>query len=74
MKHRKYLELNPKHDFNSKMKRIVGPKITTKKTINRHALENEFEKINAPGPTSYNQDDRILHEKLRDQVWGKMAE
>jgi len=56
------------------MKRIVGPKITTKKTINRHALENEFEKINAPGPTSYNQDDRILHEKLRDQVWGKMAE
>ena len=31
----------------------------------------DVEKACEPGPNTYNQDDRILHEKLRDQAIGK---
>ena len=37
-------------------------------------LEDELAKLSEPDPGTYNQDDRILHEKLRSQVWGKMKE
>ena len=44
------------------------------KNENRKKELNELEAAKAPGPTTYNQDDRILHEKLRDQKWAKMTE
>ena len=44
------------------------------KNFSLKQVENQIEKSKAPGPTTYNQDDRILHEKLREQTWGKMQE
>ena len=39
------------------------------KNENRKKEINEYVAANAPGPTTYSQDDRVLHEKLRDQKW-----
>ena len=44
------------------------------KNENRKKEINEYEAANAPGPTTYSQDDKVLHEKLRDQKWGQMTD
>ena len=47
-------------------KRVTGPRFTTQKNYSIKQVEKDMEALKAPGPTTYEQDDRILHEKLRD--------
>jgi len=40
--------------------------------MSRTKALDEFLELKQPGPSSYEQDDRVLHAKLRDQNFGKM--
>ena len=73
LKHRKYVVTNPE-SFKVTKKRATGPRMTNAKNFSKNAEQNEYERVTAPGPTTYKQDDRILHEKLRDQAWAKMKD
>ena len=64
LKYRVEHQLDPK--FSLVEDKVTGPKIVNKETLSRNHYYKEFDKRHQPGPTTYSQDDRILHEKLRD--------
>lgn len=55
-------------------RKLKGPKIRPKVGEPRMKRMKDLLEQRKPDPTSYNQDDRILHEKLRDQNFGKMTD
>ena len=72
LKHRKYIET--KASYKLIEKKVTGPRIINKKTTGKTTIQKEIIAQRAPGPHTYNQDDRFLHERLRTQVWGKMKD
>ena len=72
LRHGKHLDINPNYKLVEE--KVTGPKIVPKQTISRTAAQNHIDAAFAPGPTTYQQDDRILHKKLPNQVWGAMKD
>lgn len=68
LKCRKYIETNPSYRLVER--KTTGPRFVQGETMSRTKIETEYYKKSRPGPATYEQDDRILHEKLRDQKFG----
>ena len=64
---------NPKYDL---VEKRIGANYkyvpATSESLKKAANESAEAKL--PGPGAYEVDDRVLHEKLRDQAWGKMQD
>ena len=63
---------NPK--FSLLERKVLGFKYTVAKNESLKKVDNDLAKMKEPDMGTYNQDDRVLHEKLRTQVWAKMKE